>query len=219
MEYLATIGEALAIMTACWAIISGVGAWKREFIGRRKIELAEEVLATFFEVKDAVAYIRNPFSGGQEGKTRKSSADESQEESELLNRGYIVYERYNDKKDTFTKFSTLKYRFMASFGSGTESIFTDTSKILNSIFLSAQMLVTHYWQKQGLHQMDEGEWKNHLAEMQRHEGVFWDRMNDEDKIRSKLSEIQKRLDDITKSSFEEPMKTYSILTNKWWGNG
>ena len=219
MEELAKIGEAIAIVAACWAIISGVGAWKREFIGKRKIELAEEVLATFFEVKDAIAYMRNPFSSGNEGKTRQRSDNERQEESELLDRGYIVYERYNDKKDTFTKFSTLKYRFMASFGSETESIFSETSRVLNSIFVSAQMLATHYWQRQGRVQMSEDEFKRHLDEMHRHEGVFWDRMKDEDEIRSKLQEIQERLDSTTKPCFEEPMKTYSIFTKKWWGNG
>jgi hypothetical protein len=48
-------------MSACWAIISGIGAWKREFVGKRQIELAEQTLAKFFELRDAIAYLRNPF--------------------------------------------------------------------------------------------------------------------------------------------------------------
>lgn len=219
MEEIASIGQAVAVIAACWAIISGVGAWKREFIGKRKIELAEEVLATFFEVKDAIAYMRNPFSSGEEGKTRQRSENERPEESELLDRGYIVYERYNDKKEIFTEFSTLKYRFMASFGPETEAIFADTTSTLNSIFISAQMLATHYWQRQGRIQMSEEEFKQHLDDMHRHEGVFWDRMKDDDEIRSKLQNIQERLDAVTKPCFEEPMKSYSILTKKWWSKG
>ena len=68
MAEISTIAQTVAIVSACWAIISGVGAWKREFIGKRKIELAEQVLAQFFEVRDAIACIRNPFSSSDEGK-------------------------------------------------------------------------------------------------------------------------------------------------------
>ncbi len=219
MEDIAKIGEAVAIIAACWAIISGVGAWKREFIGKRKIELAEEVLASFFEVKDAISYMRSPFSSGNEGKTRQRADNETKEESELLDRGYIVYERYNAKKETFVKFNTLKYRFMAAFGAETEEIFNDTSKTINSIFVSAQMLATHYWQRQGRVQMADDEFRRHLDEMHEHEGVFWDRMNDNDEIRTQLQSVQERLDAITRPCFEEPMKSYSLLTKRWWKKG
>lgn len=123
MEDIVLIGESIAIIGACWAIISGVGAWKREFIGKRKIELAEEVLASFFEVKDAIATIRNPFSSSDEGKSRQRGDHETKEDAELLDRGYIVFERYEAKKEIFVHFYTLKYRFMASFGHDQKEIF------------------------------------------------------------------------------------------------
>ena len=49
-ESIALIAQAVAIISACWAIVSGVGAWKREFVGKRRIELAEEALSCFFEI-------------------------------------------------------------------------------------------------------------------------------------------------------------------------
>ncbi|MGX5174279.1 hypothetical protein ACUR5C_09690 [Aliikangiella sp. IMCC44653] len=216
MESLALIGQAVAIVAACWAIISGVGAWKREFIGKRRIELAEEILASFFEIKDAISYIRNPFSSGEEGKTRKKGENESKEEEELLDRGYIVFERYESRKDAFVKFNTLKYKFMASFGQESEEIFIECNRTLNSIFISARQLATHYWQRQGKVKMKDDEFQRHLAEMHRHEGVFWDRMDDDDEIRNKLEVLQQKLDDLTKPCFEEPMKTYSIFTTRWF---
>ena len=36
MIELTSIAQAISIIAACWAIVSGVGAWKREFIGKRK---------------------------------------------------------------------------------------------------------------------------------------------------------------------------------------
>ena len=219
MIELATISQAVAVVAACWAIISGVGAWKREFIGKRKIELAEETLAAYFEIKDAISFIRSPFSSGTEGNTRKRSEHETEAEAQLLDRGYIVFERYESRKEVFVRFNTLKYKFMAVFGTETESIFKDTNQTLNSIFSSANMLSTHYWQRQGRVKMEEDEFQKHLDEMHRHEGIFWDRYDDDDEIRKKLSDTQELLESTTKPCFEEPMKTYSIFTKEWFVKG
>ncbi len=215
MTYVVTIAQAVAVISACWAIVSGVGAWKREFIGKRQIELAEQLLAKFFEVKDAIAYIRNPFSSSDEGKSRKRSDSERPEESELLDRGYIVAERYQKKQTVFVEFNTLKYRCMATFGSETEKIFLDTNQVLNSIFASARILATHYWPRQGRVVMAPDEFQMHLDEMHRHEGVFWDVGGETDEIRKQLHGAQTTLEQVTAPCFKEPMKLYSILTTPW----
>lgn len=219
MIELATIAQAMSVVAACWAIITGVGAWKREFIGKRKIELAEETLAAYFEINDAIAYIRSPFSSNTEGSTRERSPHETEAERQLLDRGYIVFERYEKKKDIFVRFSTLKYKFMAVFGPKTEDIFTDTHQVINSIFESANMLATHYWQRQGRVQMEVDEFQKHLDEMRQHQGIFWDRYNKNDEVREKLSTIQTSLESVTKPCFEEPMKTFTIFTKKWFNKG
>lgn len=212
MAELATIAQAGAVLMASWAIISGIGAWKREFIGKRKIDLAQQVLAKFFEVQDAIAFIRNPFSSGNEGQSRQKAPTETAPETELLNRGYIVVERYQQKESVFVEFNTLKYKFMAAFGKETEQIFTDTNRALNSIFVSARMLATHYWQRQGRVHMEPDEFQKNLTEMHRHEGIFWDTQSETDEIRQKLKSILDRLEIVTAPCFEEPMKSYQWLT-------
>ncbi len=215
MAELITLAQAGAVLAACWAIISGIGAWKREFIGKRQIELAEQALAKFFEIKDAIALIRSPFSRTDEGNTRKRGEYESPETTQLLDRAFIVWERYSKKENAFVEFNTLKYRFMASFGVQTEQIFIETNAVLNSIFVSAQMLGTHYWQRQGRVQMEGDEFKQHLVEMREHEGVFWDMGSEQDEVRIKLKSIQEMLDAAVNPCFQEPMRTYTWLTLPW----
>jgi len=215
MVEIITLAQAGAVILACWAIVSGIGAWKREFIGKRQIELAEQVLAKFFEVKDALAMIRSPFSRSDEGGTRKRSEHESPESSELLDRGYIVFERYSMKETVFSEFNTLKYRFMASFGADAEQVFVDVNDVLNSIFVSAQMLGTHYWQRQGRVPMEPEEFEQHLKEMRHHQKIFWDHGTNDDEVRKRLADIQKRLEAIVKPCFQEPMRTYTWLTRPW----
>jgi hypothetical protein len=214
MIELATIIQALGVLSACWAIISGVNAWKREFVGKRRIELAEQTLAKFFEVSDAVGYIRNPFSNTEEGKTRQRSERETSNQSELLDRGYIVIERYSKKENIFSDFGALKYRFMASFGAETEQIFTDTFKTVNSIFASARLLAIHYWQPKAMGLREEDRFEKHLEETNRHEGIFWDSGSVEDEIRKQLNAIQVRLEEVTAPTFEEPMSLYTLMTKK-----
>ena len=214
MELLTAIVQAVGVIFACWAIVSGVDAWKREFVGKRKIELAEAVLSKFFEVKDAVAFIRNPFSTGEEGKSRKREASESDTEAECLNRGYVVVERYQKREAVFAEFNTLKYRFMASFGQETEPIFDDTFRAVNSIFTSARILATHYWKRQDRPPADERKFQDFIDQTTRHEGVFWDENTDEDVIRKKLQAVQVSLEAATAPCFKEPV---SLLTRwvKW----
>ncbi len=216
LETVTLLGKTIAIISACWAIVSGVGAWKREFIGKRRIEIAEETLATFFEIKDAIIFIRRPFSFVGEGESRVVGEREKPEETELLNRGHIVFERYEKKREVFVKFETLKYRFMAIYGAESEKIFKDTNKTVNSIFGSARQLATRYWQRQGRVEMSKAEFDKHLEKMQMHEDVFWDTWEEGDVIRKQLQAIQDKLDDVVESTFEEPMSTYKLLTKKLW---
>lgn len=212
MKDISTIVQAFAVVMACWAIVSGVGAWKREFIGKRQIELAENILARFFEVRDAIAFIRNPFSRSDEGSSRQRSTSERAEESRLLDRAYIVVERYQKKESVFNEFAALKYRCMATFGTETESAFQETSKVLNMIFGSANVLGSHYWPRQGRVPMGEEEFQKHLEEMNKHEGIFRDTNSEKDSVRLQLQTIQTSLETITAPCFKEPMKLFSVLT-------
>jgi hypothetical protein len=52
---ISNIIQAVSVFFASLAIIVGVDAWRREFIGKREIELAEDVLHAFYEARDAIA--------------------------------------------------------------------------------------------------------------------------------------------------------------------
>ncbi len=57
--------QAVAVIVASVVAIFGINAWKREYVGKRRMELAEEVLAMFYEVRDVMHDIRAPFSFGK----------------------------------------------------------------------------------------------------------------------------------------------------------
>ena len=197
---IADIITAISVATAAIAFVVGVNAWKREFIGKRRIELAETVLALFYEAQDAIREIRNPFSFGGEGKTRKRSDNEREEVSALLDQAYVVFERYQKREKLFAELRSMKYRVMATFGSNAGEPFDELNIILNEIFSSANILGTYYWPRQGRARMGEEEFQRHLEQMQKYEAVFWFMGVEKDEITPRVQRAVEKIEKITKDA-------------------
>jgi len=184
-----SISIILASVVASGAVIYGVKAWRREYIGKRKIELAEEVLALFYEARDVIAYIRNPFAFSGEGSTREADPKESPEEKQINDNAYVVFERYNKRQELFNKIYSMRYRYMAQFDKDEAKPFDDLYKIVNDIFISARML-PHYWKQQGHRQWkNESEFQHHLEEMHKYEAIFWYQGEDRDSIGPRVNTV------------------------------
>jgi hypothetical protein len=170
-------------------VIIGVNAWRQEYVGKRRLELAEEVLALFYEARDTINYIRNPFSYAGEGGTRNAGPNESPEEKRINDNVYIVFERYNKRQDLFNKLYSMRYRYMARFGKDSAKPFDELNNIMNDIFRSAHML-SYYWKQQGRRQWkNDSEFNQHLEEMKKHEAVFWQMSSAEDPILPRVNAV------------------------------
>ena len=169
----ANIIESISLIIAAWAVIFGINAWRREYIGKRRLELAEEVLALFYEARDIIAYIRNPFSFAGEGSTRVVNQNETEEETRIYNNAYVVFERYNKRQELFNKISSLRYRYMAQFGKNTIQPFDDLSTIINEIFTAARMLPFYWKQRSYLSGRVEEQIQREQQEIRKLETKFW----------------------------------------------
>jgi hypothetical protein len=209
---LAQIIESISVIIAALAFAVGVDAWRREHIGKRKIELAEDVLTHFYEVRDAVRSIRSPWSNGGEGATRKRSTNETDDESVLLDRAFVVHERFEKRQELFNKLQVLRYRFMAHFGQPAGAPFEELDKILREIFVAAHMLGRHYWKQQRLAQsMNDAEFTKHLKEMQSHEAVFWAGVVDPDPIAPRIDATISNIENICRPIISERVGAFSFL--------
>ena len=65
---------------------------------------------------------------------------ERDEEFEILDQAYIVFERYQKREKLFAELRSIKYRFMAAFGSANGQPFDEFGKVINEIFSSARIL-------------------------------------------------------------------------------
>jgi hypothetical protein len=187
---------AISVAIAAISFVTGVNAWKREFVGKRRIELIENVLALFYEAQDAIREIRNPFSFGGEGTTRKRSEHEREEETQLLDQAYVVFERYQKREKLFAELRSMKYRVMATFGSKAGEPFDELNMVLNEIFSSARILGTYYWKRQGRVRMSEEEFQRHLEQMNKHEAIFWFMGEEKDEITPRVQRAVEKIENI-----------------------
>ena len=197
---------------AAGTVIFGVSAWRREYVGRRRIELAEEVLALFYEARYVISAIRNPFGFVGEGSTREADPKESPEEKQISDNAYKVFERYNKHQGLFSKLHSMRYSYMAQFGKDSAKPFDDLREIINDIFEAATML-PYYWQRQGhTPWKSEEERQNHLDEMHKYERVFWHLGKDdpiEPRVDAIISDIEKQTSSIiSKTSIPQRAKRF-----------
>ena len=138
LKDVADIAQSASVIIASLFAIYGIDAWRREFIGKRRIELAEEVLALFYQAKDIIEAIRSPFGYGGEGETRKPGPNEPPEQKQALDQAYVLIERYNRHIEIFSRIHALRYRFMAQFNATASQPFDDLNRVINELILSAQ---------------------------------------------------------------------------------
>jgi len=203
MAQFASVLQSISVILACLTIIFGVDAWRREFIGKRKIELAEDVLTRFYEARDAIARIRSPFSFSGEGSERTKSPNEGPEASELLDRAYVVFVRYEKEQELFNRLHALRYQAMARIALSAAQPFDDLRRVLNEIFASARILGSHYWPRQGRVRMAEEEFQKHLKEMHQHEAVFWAGFDANDPIAARVEKAISHIESVCRPVLEE----------------
>jgi hypothetical protein len=194
---IADVITAISVAIAAIAFVVGVNAWRREFIGKRRIELAENVLALFYEAEDAIREIRSPFILAGEGTSRKRSDHETEEETRILDQAYVVFERYQKREKLFAELKSMKYRAMATFGSEAGESFEELTLIIDEIFSAAAILGSYYWKGKRRARLSKEKLEKHWENMIKYEDVIWS-MNEHDEITPKVQRAVKRMEAIAR---------------------
>jgi hypothetical protein len=182
--------QAIAAIVVAVVAIWGVNAWRREHVGRRRAELAEETLALFYEAEQAIRSIRSPFGHADEGKSRKRGKDESEEEAKILDDAYVIIERYNANSKLFSRIRAQRFRFMALFGKTKAKPFEDLREIINDFYTSSYAYVLAGRHLLSGVRVDRNKIASDILEA---ETVFWDGLskglNKPDPINPRLEEL------------------------------
>jgi len=171
VQSIASVITCLAMIFTAFVAWRGITAWKREYRGKRQIELAEEVLSMFYQARDAIVSIRSPLVYSTDGSTRRQAENETPEETKVWNTAYVAIERYEGRRKMFSKLQSLRYRFMAQIGREEAEPFEEIRTVLNQIFSASRRLANLWVRQQRAVHEDELESLN--TQIQKWEAILW----------------------------------------------
>lgn len=134
------LAQTAAVIGASITALYGINSWRREMKGKKRYELAEEVLTLFYKTKDVISSIRNPFGHRDEGKSRPAAPGESPEQKEARDQAYSLWERVLKNDETFNRLSAMRYRVIAIFGKKAMKPFDYLDKIIGEFRTAVFMM-------------------------------------------------------------------------------
>ena len=170
----------VSILVGICVAIYGIDTWRREHVGKRQLELAEDTLALFYEAADVVRELRHPASFGHEMKDVEQQDGESNAKFQARQNASVVFHRYNKHQALFSKLHASRYRFMAQIGKEEARPFDELRSITSRITLAANVLA-RLWPRD--HFRTDEQKKKHWDDIERHEAVFWEGSEEDDPIK------------------------------------
>jgi hypothetical protein len=203
----------LSLLIGIWVAIYGIDSWRREQKGKREFELAEDVLALFYEARDAIKFMRHPFSSSDECADVEKLAKESESEWEARKKASVVFKRYNERRELFNRIYAMRYRFMAQVGSAQAQPFEDLNKIVRDLFLAARTLA-HLWPRSYFR--NDEQYEEHRKRVEKYEAIFWESYAEEDPINPRLESIVATVEKTCRNIITGKGTLYAFLNRPLW---
>lgn len=157
--------KALAAVTGAVVVVLGYRKWKPESIGKRKIELAEQMLADFHQARDVIDYARTPTGVSIESDQRKPARGETSDERRKKNAYFRTFQRLKAYEDLFARLQTRKYQAVAHFGNGARNQIEAIGEI-HARVLAASGNLSRYYRSDGDLPDSWDEWERTIGWLQ-----------------------------------------------------
>ena len=141
IKAIAPVFTAGAAIAATIIGYKGLTKWQAEMLGKRKTELAEEALASFYQFKDIMSSIRSPMASTDEGRSRRAGENETPQMKTKLDQRFTTLERYNQNIEFFATLNARRYRMKALFGPASDQAFKLKDEAIGQVISAAQMLL------------------------------------------------------------------------------
>ena len=206
LEYVILIKELSIALLFCLGAYS-IDSWRREHVGRRRLDLAEEVLSQFYEARDAISHIRCP--AGFEGETAavQKQDNESEADHHARKTASVVFVRYNSHREMFSKLHATRYRFMAQFGAEAARPFDNLHAIVSEV-LSAGRALAMLWPID--YHRTEDQKQHHAVAIEKYEAIFWEHDQD-DALRKKVDDAVGRIESTCRSEMKGRGTLFGLL--------
>jgi hypothetical protein len=116
--------------------------YEREFHDhKRRVELAETILAEFLQISDIIQNVRSPAGYWDEGSGRPRSEDETDDQARQLDSYYVPLVRLTKHSDLISGLMSKRYRANAVLGGEIEQAFQEITKVISRVRTSSEALM------------------------------------------------------------------------------
>lgn len=164
VEAIGALLTGVATILAGVAALRGLDAWRRETVGRRKAELAEEVLAQFYRARDILTWARFPVEQPREDGKSAPIAAESASDAREKQRMYAPVARLAQESEIFSDLQASRYRFMAYFGEEAAEPFEELRRLQGEVVAAAGKLIRAQGKPESVEsRRDRGGWESAIG--------------------------------------------------------
>ena len=209
----------IGILALIGIVVTQSWTTKREY-AKRRLDLAQEVLALFYEAADAIRFMRSPGMWAGDCSTRQRRENESSELTKSLDAAYTIVERYNARQEVFKQLNVKRHLFKATFRDESHRPFEEIDDVIRRLFIARDILGDFYWPKRSqlpplghnpMLSTDE-QVKAFVKGMQEQEVVFSSGIHEPDPIEPVVADAIKRVEAIADMASQE----YIAGFYGWW---
>ena len=183
----------IAVIIGIGIAIYNVNSWRREHIGKRKIELAEDTLTLFYKAVDVIHYLRSPGSFASETEDIKRMNSESEDAYQARKNASVLLNRYKEHQELFSRIHAMRYRFMAQIGKEEAKSFDELRKIILDLISSARRL-SRLWAAPT--SRTEEQLNKYKQDVEKYESVFWEDFSGNDPINPRVKKVLSDIESI-----------------------
>lgn len=129
------------LIPAGLAIFAAMVGWRWQTVGKRRFELAEQLLVEFNLVADVLQNARLPISRGDEGSTRGRAINEQDEEIRLKDSYWVPVERINKSIGLFGEARKNELISKYFFGAEASQAFSTIKASTDKVVIASRMLI------------------------------------------------------------------------------
>ncbi len=167
-------------------ILAGLGlnSWYKEYKYKKRSELAEEILCLFYQMQEAISWVRHPAALDYEIDKIKKQVKVTLKEKEVPYYYLVAKLRMQEKKELIASFSTLKYIAKAKLNKKLVPLFEAIIHIVNKISIYSLQLYSRP--------------DISLAECRKRESVIWEgsSLDGKDEISAQIVETIEKVEKI-----------------------
>lgn len=180
--------ESLSVITAAGVAVYGIGTWKRERIGTRRIDLAEQTLGLFYEAREVINGARSALGHAGDSRLVEKCTSECSGDATGSAKVPLIALRLSQRgSELFSRIRALRYRFAAVFGRAAAEPFYGLMKVRDDI-LSAE---DEWLLNQNAVDKTSDKYKARMTELQR---VLYSGSSADDPTTQRLTEIVEQVE-------------------------